>query len=68
MEINIKEITVLLTDNTDRVSIQTDKPSPFSSWITDYDLKMNFECTHDQGVQYVLDNFGISPKVIDTRI
>lgn len=64
----IKKIEVLLTDSSDKVFVYTDMSSPFPNWLPNYEMKMNFECARNYGIQYVHENFKINPEVINTRV
>lgn len=66
MNINITRATVLIVHGADKVSLQTDLPSPFASWLPDEKLSLNFEVTKGLGAQYVRDNFGLEPEIINT--
>ena len=69
MNIEIDEITVLLTDGADSISIHTRLPSPYCK---EYDpsqtpLTLDFKATYDTGIEYVESVFGVEPRVIDAR-
>jgi hypothetical protein len=61
----ILKATVILSRVADQVLIETDLPSPFGN---KYPLSLRFETTYDKGAEYVRNNFGIEPEVIDTRV
>jgi hypothetical protein len=63
----ITKITVLLTEGTDKVSVYTTLPSPFPPAVSDQPLCMDFAVQCNKGVQYVRNNFGMEPEVIDSR-
>jgi len=64
--INIKKIVVLITNGTDSVSIHTDLPSPYPAEVSTQDLMIDFQTRKGAGVDYVRENFGIEPEVINT--
>jgi len=61
----IKKVVVLLTHGTDKISIDLDGPTPFPEM--QYALHANIDARAGYGVQWVRDNLGITPEVIDTR-
>jgi hypothetical protein len=65
----IKSITVLLTHGTDRVFVKTELPCP---WVRAFlpeqpPLQLDFDATHDTGIEYVRKVFGVEPEVINGR-
>lgn len=67
MKIKFSHIMVQLTDSTDRVYVYTSMPTPFP-YMEDIEMNMSFECAHDFGEQYVRENFGVTPEIVNTRI
>ena len=68
MNLEIKEIAVMLRDGTDLVILRTDIPDgcwPFTG-TTDF----RTEVTKDHGINWVKRMFGdeVEPKIINTRI
>ena len=63
----VTRTVVLLTNGTDQVSFYTDKPSPFPPVVSKEPLSLTFEVSHDKGVKYCKDVFGIDAEVINTR-
>ena len=68
LNLNINKIDVLLTDGTDKVTIYINDCNPPFPAMSDYSCNLNFECAKGIGEQYVIDNFGIKPNIIDARI
>ena len=65
-QIEIVGATVLISIGTDRVFLDTNLPCPYPACISTDPLNLGFDVTKGKGIQYVKDNFGIEPKVIDT--
>lgn len=65
----IKEAMVILSSACDKVYLETDLPCPFVKNFLPKQppLTIQFDTTYDTGVQYVRDNFGLDPEVINTR-
>lgn len=64
--LHIKEIIVTrLEHGTDLITISTDLPSPFPEGVSNPYLILKFEALRRSGEEYVRENFGIEPKVID---
>lgn len=66
MKVEIKTATVIRQRTTmDLVVIDTDLPSPVVAEISTAPLSLLFYVTTGKGVEYVRDQFGLEPKVID---
>ena len=66
--LDINKIDVLLTHNTDKVIIYVNKCSLPFPVMPNHQCNLNFECLKNTGKQYVIDNFGIIPNVINIRL
>ena len=62
--LDITEITVLTGSGTDQVSIKVKGPSPYPTWLPDQEPTLKLDVAKGYGVRYVIDVFGIDPKVI----
>lgn len=69
MRLVLGKAIVILSSMCDKVYIKTELPCPFVKNFlpSQPPLDIHFDATYDTGVQYVRDNFGIEPEVIDTR-
>ena len=67
--LEIKHIVVLLTSGTDEIQIFTRLPCPFTKkgLPSQQDLTLEFKATYNTGIDYVIENFGIKPQIIDCR-
>ena len=65
LEVNVKEVTVLLTHGTDLIRIVLDEKSSFP--IMQYDTIIKIECQQGYGVEYCKYVLGLTPKIIDVR-
>jgi hypothetical protein len=65
----ITKAMVLLTSGADKIMLETDYPCPFVKEFlpSQQPLSFTFDATYDTGAEYVKDNFGITPEVINTR-
>ena len=62
--LNIKKISVLINFQfADVVQVYTDMPSPFPNYKGC--LSFSFQTDQGTGVEYVRDNFGVDPEVIN---
>lgn len=67
---NIERATVMMSDNScDLVFIKTDLPCPFvvESEPSQSPLVLEFSTTCNTGIDYVRENFGVEPDVINNR-
>jgi hypothetical protein len=64
MQITIKSATVVMSAGTDLVILETDLPP--AVWPFEHQPSPRFEVAKGFGEQYVKDNFGLEPEVIDT--
>lgn len=60
MEIKVLKATIILTDCSDRIILETKLPCPY---IKEYlpsqpNLSLEFKATYDTGIDYVKNNFG----------
>lgn len=67
LKIQVDKIEVMLTDGTDRISIYTENYKPPFPYMKGQNCVLSFECTHDYGIQYVEENFGYTPNIINIR-
>lgn len=64
--LNIKRIVVFRnTHGTDRIYLYTDLPSPFPPGVADQSPAFQTDTVRGGGEQYVRDNFGVEPEVVD---
>ena len=61
----IKKVTVLLTYGTDQITLTLDGPTPFPEMK--YELQARIEARQGYGAQWVRENLGVEPKIIETR-
>lgn len=69
MQIKILSARVLLTEGCDHISLQTEYPCPYvlAFLPSQPPLALDFEATRDTGADYVREQFGIEPEIVDTR-
>ena len=68
LNLDVDKIDVLLTNGTDKITIYLNNCTcPFPA-MPDCNCNLNFECYRDLGEQYVINNFGIKPNIINSRI
>jgi hypothetical protein len=65
----ILKAMVILSTAADKIMLETDMPCPY---VVEFmpgqqPLSLSFDATYDKGVEYVRNNFGIEPEVINTR-
>jgi len=62
----ILRASVLVGQGADQISLHTDQPCPFvpECLPEQPNLVVQFEASRGRGVEYVRENFGIEPKVI----
>ena len=65
MTLNIAKATVLQGVGPDIVYIHTDLPHPFVAEVSTQPLTLKFEVLSESGVEYVRNNFGIEPEVLN---
>lgn len=60
---------VILSSACDKVIVETELPCPFVVAFApnQQPLSLMFDATYDTGVQYVRDNFGLEPEIVNTR-
>ena len=65
MQITLKilKAVVMVGNGTDQIQLTLDAPATFK--VMDYKPTMKMEASPGAGVQWVRDNFGIEPQVID---
>ncbi len=63
---DVEKITVLLTNSTDEIRLQTNMPSPFPNWVNEK-MSLSIKTAHGHGIDYVKSNFNIEPVVIDLK-
>jgi hypothetical protein len=64
--LDIEKITVLLSNSSDQISIQSNLPSSYPGFCSE-NMTLKIEAGHGQGIDYVKEHFGIEPEVINTR-
>jgi len=66
MNIAIKEIELLLTDGSDKITITTNLPDTIYPF--DENMKMVIECAKNTGKDYIKTHFNVfEPKIINVR-
>lgn len=66
IELNVFRVLVLIRGgHTDEVFIDTNLPGSFPKEVDKANLTLRFEVQKGKGIQYVRDNFGIEPEVLD---
>lgn len=70
MNISIKKVMVLLSSSADKVILETELPCPYAKAYLPGQppLDLKFETSYDTGIQYVRDNFGLEPDVVNVRV
>ena len=60
---------VILSSACDKAIIETELPCLYVAAFApnQQPLSITFDATYDTGVQYVLDNFGLEPEIVNTR-
>lgn len=67
--LGIRKAMVLLTDATDKVFLYTDFPCPYvKAFLPSQEpLMVSFDATYNTGIEYVKNNFGLDPEVVNAR-
>ena len=65
LEVNVKEVTVLLTHGTDLIRIVLDEKSSFP--IMQYDTVIKIECQQGFGEEYCKNVLGLIPEIKNVR-
>lgn len=66
LSIGITKATVLLSFGADKVTLETEFPSPYPK-ISNQFLSLNFETEKDKAIEYIRKYFGLEPEVINIR-
>lgn len=66
LKLNIKSITVLLTDGTDVITLHLDSESAFPEMK--YAPTMKMEARQNYGVEYCRNVFNIEPEIKNVRV
>lgn len=69
MLLDFNSCSVMLTDGADIVSLQTDYRCSFSKDFlpSQPPLEVEFECSHDTGIDYCQEVFGVQPTIKNIR-
>ena len=63
----ITKVSVLQSYGTDTISLYTEYPCPYVPEYDDNPLCLTFSTTKGMGVDYIRENFGVEPEIIDTQ-
>jgi hypothetical protein len=66
MNIEIVKVTMLSrAHGPDQITLHTKLPSPFPPEVSDQPLQLDFVATKGMGADYVRENFGMEPEVLE---
>lgn len=70
MNLSITKAMVIVNSGADEVCLETTAPSPYAEAFDpkQHPLTVTFKATKGTGADYVRENFGIEPEVIDTEV